>query len=243
MARRSKIPVEFHQRAIRDGHVRESMLVVKMKTECGQRVPRGKYDTRLLLKCLKLGFVSRDKQGFYWQLPWSVICKDYESITYAYIDHKLLKKKDYKLVAYCVCTGYLQRLSDEDGGKPLGKRPSHSRRKRTLKPGSIHKDGLANSIVGDFFDKSPQWASKMRGLAVKAGMITVKRRYVPCPNFGKVDAHQELPVAHCRLPDGSVAREIASEITLRNTFWFVVPSNVRKNRPKRVFSAKEGIYV
>jgi hypothetical protein len=232
--------VEFHQKAISEGHCREAALTCLLKVECGQRVPRGMYDTRILKRCLNLGYVGQDKKGHYWQLPWPEICKEHKSITYAYIDHKDLRTKDYKVLGYCIITGYLLRIHVEDGGKPLGKREPKG--KRTLKPGSVHEGGLANSVMGKFCKKSKQWASKMRKSAVKSGLMKVTQRHVACPAFGHVDVHERLPAGHFRLHDGSVAREVASVVEVKKVFWYCVPSRMRGKGMKRKFNAKEGVY-
>lgn len=235
MARRSKIPVEFYQDCVKRGKTAEGMLVVKMKANDGQRIEKGKYDCRMLKRCLNLGWVTRDSKDFYWQLPWAVICGGYESVTHAYIDHKHLNHTDFKAMAVCLATRYLIRIQDVEGGKPSGT----ARKKPTIKPDNIHEGGMSNTLVGKFFDKTPQWASKMRGICKKAGIMGWERRHKPCPEM--VWREGDMPVGHYLTHDGTVAREIASKPEFKMDIWFVVPSELKK-RVKRVFNPKDGVY-
>jgi hypothetical protein len=137
------------------------------------------------------------------------------------------------LLPYNAALQYHFRLQ-EDGGPTSGKPRNGHRAKVHIHP-SIHIGGIAHSIMAKFFGRSIHW-SQLRRISCQArGLLKFTRRRKKAKEFSE----NELPETSAIYR----AFDITSEVNIRVRMIFHIPVWLRKTLKKRVFSAKEGVYV
>ena len=236
MARRVLIPLEFLQWAIKCRQVGAARFFILMKLEQGKKPNLGNYPKQAIKQLQRLNLIGFDtKTGKYHQRSWEEVFRilGLSATTCCYLTKKMLLKYSLQDLAYNAALQYHFRLQ-EDGGPTSGKPRNGQRAKVHIHP-SIHIGGIAHSIMAKFFGRSIHW-SQLRRISCQArGLLKFTRRRKKAKEFSE----NELPEASAIYR----AFDITSEVKIRVRMIFHIPVWLRKTLKKRVFSAKEGVYV
>lgn len=235
MARKSVISVGFLKWAISSNRKLIAFDLIRMKAEDGKVIHPKRYKKRHLADLHKLNLIGFcPYRQVYLQRNWEEIHRvlGITTLQFVTITHKVLFKYSFQDLAYSAGLQYMYRLQ-KDGGTQCGN-PKRKKPRIPLHP-SVHKGGIAHSLMAEFFGKSIHWSQGRRISCQSRGLILFKRRKAPCYKFKERDAIPDVQKDYLQY-------DITSACDIRVEFKFSIPRWVRKNYKKRVFNAKEGVY-
>jgi hypothetical protein len=231
MGRRSHISLGFMVWAVRNRKKTVARLVIRMKMTERKRINPANYTKKELYKLRKLNLIGYSKKRkAYWQRSWEEIHQilGIGEMTFVTMTHKTIAKYDFEDLAYAAGLQYKLRLQI-DGRKPKGK---PSTRKVRMQP-SVHQGGIAHSLMASFFGRSIHWSYLRRQSCQARGLIRFTRRKLPAKELDSIP--------DCEIPYR--AFDITSLADVRVWFGFTVPKWLRPRLERRVFDAKQGVYV